>query len=214
MIEFTQKVKCQDIQLEPPDFTKTSGEIADLIRLARLERSDALNEIFSQKDEFLSHFMALLGASPHSHPNTHRVLYAASHIGMFMSMYYKGQYSRARPGQLCPALLPPTQAPGHSSYPSGHATQAHLMALCVTEALPGEIRIMMAGNLKRLAHRIARNREIAGLHYESDSQAGETLAKNTFNALQRSQLVRLSRAVEAAQKEWRQDDASSVTDKP
>jgi ATP-dependent protease HslVU (ClpYQ) peptidase subunit len=87
------------------------------------------------------------------------------------------------------------------------------MALCVTEALPGEIQIMMAGNLKRLARRIARNREIAGLHYESDSQAGETLAKNTFNALQRSQLVRLSRAVEAAQKEWRQDDASSVTDK-
>ncbi len=35
-----------------------------------------------------------------------------------------------------------------------------------------------------LARRIARNREIAGLHYPSDSEAGKTLANESLDLLQ------------------------------
>ena len=39
--------------------------------------------------------------------------------------------------------------------------------------------------LRRLAARIARNREMLGLHYPSDSEIGKTLAKNSFPILLR-----------------------------
>jgi hypothetical protein len=85
-------------------------------------------------------------------------------------MYYKGTFNRPRPSQLCPALAPPIAVPGHASFPSGHATQSMLMALCLIDVLPVVPTPNTAGNvweedLKVLAHRIARNREIAGLHY-------------------------------------------------
>jgi hypothetical protein len=42
--------------------------------------------------------------------------------------------------------------------------------------------------LQTLSHRIARNREIAGLHYPSDSHAGRELARQTFAILQKGPL--------------------------
>ena len=57
---------------------QVQGEIDDLRTLARLERTDAMGEIIAQKDEFVSYFMGLLHATPHSHPHTYRVLYSAS----------------------------------------------------------------------------------------------------------------------------------------
>jgi hypothetical protein len=87
--------------------------------------------------------------------------------------------------------------PGHSSFPSGHATQAHLMALCVNAIFtrlstpvggnppnwtPANADVMKQ-NLTALALRIRRNREIAGLHFKSDSEAGEALAAALFDVL-------------------------------
>ena len=44
-------------------------------------------------------------------------------------MHYKWvtNPNRPRPSQLCPALLPPIDPPGHASYPSGHATETTLV---------------------------------------------------------------------------------------
>jgi membrane-associated phospholipid phosphatase len=100
-----------------------------------------------------------------------------------------------RPSQLLPALMPPISIPGHASFPSGHATQSALISLCVQQALPGanftstvpisnpapgSICAAMQPGLDALAARIARNREIAGLHYPSDTVGGQTLATNIF----------------------------------
>jgi hypothetical protein len=103
-------------------------------------------------------------------------------------MYYKGTFNRPRPSQLCPALAPPIAVPGHASFPSGHATQSMLMALCLIDVLPVVPTPNTAGNvweedLKVLAHRIARNREIADLHYPSDSHTGRQLAASIHAAL-------------------------------
>ena len=57
-----------------------------------------MGEIIAQKDEFVSYFMGLLNASPHSHPNTHRVLYAASLIALFVAMHFKDKFKRATAG--------------------------------------------------------------------------------------------------------------------
>jgi hypothetical protein len=85
-------------------------------------------------------------------------------------------------------LRPPIPVPGHSSFPSGHSTQAHLMARCVAYLLneagvPQPDRDALSADLFVLADRVARNREIAGLHYRSDSQGGAALAESLFNTM-------------------------------
>src|SRR5437868_15103207 len=113
-------------------------------------------------------------------------MHIASQIASFGALYFKGHYNRARPSQLCPALLPPIPVPGHASFPSGHSTQAHLMMLCLVHVLeeadvPQPDRDAISADLRVLADRVARNREIAGLHYASDSKGGVALAKSVFD---------------------------------
>ena len=175
---------------------------------ARDERAAALREILSQDVEFISDFMGVLTITPGSHPNTFRVLHIASLIGSFAALYFKGLRNRPRPSQLCPALLPPVPVPGHSSWPSGHATQARLMARCIERVLQQSTMsptdaAFIATDLKVLAGRVARNREIAGLHYESDSKAGCALANALFGTLTgTSAPSRFVTAVNAAKDEW------------
>jgi hypothetical protein len=96
-------------------------------------------------------------------------------------LYFKGKYDVPRASQICPALLPPVPVPGHSSWPSGHSTQAHLMKNCMlrvfaTANMSAPDLTVMTSDLSILADEIARNREIAGLHYPKDSEGGARLA--------------------------------------
>jgi hypothetical protein len=169
------------IDLQTANFPER--ELKALIRLAEDERPDALGEIIAQNNSFASYFAAALGISPRTHPNTCLMLQIGGLIGCYGSMHFKGLYQRRRPSQLAPGLMPPIPVPGHPAYPSGHSTQAHLMALCVKRALPTAIRPALGIVIDELADRIARNREIAGLHFESDSKAGENLAQSLIDVL-------------------------------
>jgi membrane-associated phospholipid phosphatase len=189
----------------------TDSEITALTLAARDERAPTMGEILSQDVEFTTDFMALLAMTPGSHPNTYRVLHIASLIGSYAVLYYKGLYNRPRPSQVCPALLPPIPMPGHASWPSGHATQAWLKALCIEHVLqgvlPGTLTTgdlgVVSSNLRTLAIRVARNREIAGLHYPSDSDAGRTLAETIAPFLtSMGTTTRFDKAVAAAKNEW------------
>jgi hypothetical protein len=98
--------------------------------------------------------------------------------------------------------LPPIQVPGHASYPSGHSTQAHLVALCLKLVIPASVQ-PMADDLKVLADRIARNRQIAGLHYQNDTDAGVQLARDIYNILiDHTSVPSFDDLVTAAQDEW------------
>jgi membrane-associated phospholipid phosphatase len=130
-----------------------------------------------------------------------------------VAMHFKAVHNRPRPSHLCPALMPPIPVPGHASYPSGHATQANLMALFVTDAMPPAIQAGVAFDLTALATRIGRNREIAGMHYASDSAAGVALAASIHTYFAANSLATgtlplpnpprtFGDAVLAAQAEW------------
>lgn len=187
LVEFSGSVDWQNIQLrhwsQTEGYKSDADEIQQLAIAASTERLDALGEILSQAAEFISHFMNLMTAQPTAYPATLRVLNAASLVALFMQMRWKAHYKRPRPTHLCPALMPPIVAPGHASYPSGHATQSHLMALCMADVfdlLPEPRKTQMAAtgtDLWVLADRIARNRELAGVHYPSDSRGGVELAQ-------------------------------------
>ena len=111
-------------------------------------------------------------------------------------MHYKEKLKVPRPSSLSPALMPPIDPPGHASYPSAHATEAWLVARCLKEVMPAEAH----DALDRMAERIARNREVLGVHYPCDSAAGKSIATQTFPLLDRGPLFTALK--NDAKKEW------------
>ena len=93
-------------------------------------------------------------------------------------------YRRARPAQFEPQLKPVFKGPrsvagdqtgklypGHPSFPSGHSTMAHTLSKLLD-------KLSAATELTdKVARALAFNREVAGVHYRSDSVAGECLAE-------------------------------------
>jgi hypothetical protein len=213
LTDFVANTELQGISLCPWNPAEVENELNCLIRAALEERADALGEIFAQANEFISFFMNVMTIRPSSHPETTKLFHIAGLVGLFAVMYFKSKDAgagsdpasrpRPRPSQLCPALAPPIAVPGHASWPSGHSTQAHLMALCIKDVLPQD-KTGLNVDLLALARRIARNREIAGLHYPSDSAAGCELAAKLHGLL--GDLKIYNGVVTKAKAEWTDAD--------
>lgn len=90
----------------------------------------------------------------------------------------KLRHQRARPTQLREDLSTVVDVPKHSSYPSGHATQAYFTALAFAEADPKH-----AEQYLQVGIDIGYRREVAGIHYPSDSEAGRELAQKLFDRI-------------------------------
>jgi acid phosphatase (class A) len=153
-------------------------EIQLLLNRGAADRPKRIEEIVRQDQNFQEYWLQLLMVTPHSHPATFKVMKLAARVGEVLMMHWKPFYNRPRPSQICPTLLPPIPVAGHASYPSGHSLISHLTSLCLADVIPGK-----AAALDALARRIADNREIAGLHYPSDTQAGEDVAKKAHPLL-------------------------------
>jgi membrane-associated phospholipid phosphatase len=175
-------------------------EIDTLILAAETERADALGEILSQSDEFIGDFFGLIDGRPSTHPATGVMMDAASLVALTVVQHFKWLNNRRRPSQVCPALRPPIQVPGHAAYPSGHATQAFLIATSLAGVFPANSKPGSEMALQALAARIARNREIAGLHYPSDTAAGKELAEKIWGTLKNVPEFKVMST--AAKKEW------------
>jgi len=99
-------------------------------------------------------------------------------IGTLVSMKYKDLHQQPRPVQVYPALMPVILTPGHPSLPSGHALQCELIADCLTRANDA-----LEQPARALADRIARNREIAGVHFPRDRIASRAIADHLRHVL-------------------------------
>src|SRR5215216_1451596 len=109
----------------------------------------------------------------------------ARKIGEFVAMGLKDHYKLRRPAQIYPLIMPLIDGPDTPSYPSSHAVQAYMISGVLKLALQAWIGIPppppppvrnTRQALDVLAERVARNREIAGLHYPMDSAAGAWVA--------------------------------------
>ncbi|MGZ9097285.1 MAG: phosphatase PAP2 family protein [Micavibrio sp.] len=113
-----------------------------------------------------------------SHPETERLLTLVnSEVGYFL-MREKTKYQRARPTQLEPKLTTLFKIPPHAAYPSGHAGQSHAVALVLAALDPARKDAYI-----RHAYDVGHRREIAGVHYPSDSAAGRIIATNVVGAM-------------------------------
>ena len=87
-------------------------------------------------------------------------------------IYLKKYFNRVRPSFMDNNIKPVIDNPNHPSYPSGHATTAYLIAYLLPKK-------DFTKNYK-IADKIAVNREIAGVHYKSDTAYGKYLSKKLY----------------------------------
>lgn len=151
-------------------------------------------EIFDQISGIVDYFVQFLMLSP-SQQNTLRVMEIADQSGLMAAMFFKNKYGRGRPQQVYPALIPLIRPPGHPSWPSGHALESHMIALALMQVVPKDAHAALEG----LAERIAKNREIAGVHFASDTEGGKEIAGKVFPFLQKCPTF--YRVLEEAKKE-------------
>ena len=185
LIDFTrtpdwQNLVRKDIPKPPKaDSQDTKDALKELVIFQQTLREKAMPEIVAQRSDFQHYFCSQLSIYPSSYPHSYLMLKIVARIGELVMVSLKRRFHAVRPSQIYPRLTPPMPVPGHASYPSGHATISHLMALVANEIVPD-----LGDAAYRLAQRIARNREIAGLHFWRDSIAGEIAARNTFKIIQ------------------------------
>ena len=210
MIDFSVKFDKEKINLWPKWADPKKGaanwdannppvkeELTELARLIEY-RPGMLQEGLDERNNIEDQYRGIITYDRFTHPNTSKLIGLAQEAATLAVMKYKREYARPRPSQLSPNLMPPVDPPQHAAFPSGHATQAYTLSAvldCLTNSRLvashyGEVDPKTGKRVKlkrdpylEMAERIARNREVMGLHYASDSQAGKELSAHVFKVL-------------------------------
>jgi len=165
----------KNIKLTPPptDPGEIRRETEELLRKqGSEEREERLEEIEYEAHNLTPKFHRILVMNDVSHPHTAEVIDAAIIAGRLAHFHFKNIFNRARPSQIEPKISPPIDIPGHPAFPSGHGNQLYLIAQALSEFVP-----IHRARFFEIAHRVAENREYAGVHYASDTRAGIELAE-------------------------------------
>jgi len=171
----------------------------------RVYRPARLAEIVAQAENLELYWSNLLMIGPHGRPYSTALVATAMAVGHMVGMYWKAQHRRARPVQVFPAVMPAIMTPPHPSYPSNHSFQSHLIAHCLCRLFKEPVAEAMRAPLFALAARIGENREIAGVHFPSDTDAGRDLAASIFELLQQGEPFKQLLA-KAAIEGWQEDE--------
>lgn len=164
--------------------TQTQGELSELFwKQNHPEREERLQGIIDQDYDYVPTFLHHLGIDPHQHPKTVRLIETLGFLGATVVMPWKLKWKRLRPSQLDKDLEPAILVPAHPSYPSGHATQASLTAMALKSFMHND----MHPHINHVATEIAVNREWAGVHFASDTIAGEQLGRDIWTKIQAMQ---------------------------
>ena len=176
---------------------RTKAEIAYLKTLApkRQEKASEIQaEVLVTNFRFGKHDYATLTTAP-QYRETGKLIVAAYHDLAIATFQLKKQFNRVRPSILDRNLGHAISIPTHPAYPSGHATAVYSIAYLLQELDPAAANIY-----HKDAKRISDNREIAGLHYPSDSEAGRLLARQIIDQLLSNSSFK--RQLQNAKSEW------------
>ena len=138
-------------------------------------RAERAPEILSQLGPQMAYWSSIVNLSPERTPKTLEFCHTAMTFASFVVQRVKQILSCKRPLTYDRTLQPMIQTPAFSAMPSGHATEAFMMAHLLTQLC--DLDAPGAALLQRQAERIATNRVIAGLHFPVDSIAGRMLGQ-------------------------------------
>ena len=192
------------VEAPPQEGDVVGQEINDLLEKQRQLNDDA-NERERRREEIeweIAHlarsYQTTLLTGSDAYSKTWQLMNTMSDLALVPVMHFKKAFARARPNQLEPRIEPLIEVPGHASYPSGHATQNFLVAHLLSEVIGDDAELI--ARVFAIARRVAENREYAGLHYASDTRAGEELAREIFPTMRRAFAEPIMKAVE----EWQE----------
>jgi membrane-associated phospholipid phosphatase len=147
-------------------------------------REDRLAEIQMQLGDALSFFGAQSYLNDGRRQHTLMLLDIVRNFAIHIETPMKYYCRSARPIDYAAEVQPMIQTPEHSSFPSGHALEAFAIATVFYRLQTGyEPAAGISGAVLkqgrspsalpfRLAHRIAVNRTVAGVHFPVDSRVG------------------------------------------
>jgi membrane-associated phospholipid phosphatase len=150
----------------------------DWVRAYADLRGDRVAEVFLQLDDMASFFGAQAYLDSGRRKYSLMMLDLARSFSTHMELPAKYYCRAIRPVDLAAQVQPMIQTPDHSSFPSGHSTEAFAMATVFYRLMTGKSAaegIFEQALPYRLAHRIAVNRTVAGVHYPVDSRVGAYL---------------------------------------
>ncbi len=197
--EGLEQIAAMDIPPYPENTSaETQEEIAqmhDMVALRTKEKMDEINAELSVHTMVYGSSTINVLADKTTRPYTSLLIDTTSELAAPYIFAVKKQFDRVRPSYLDPTLETALPVPEHPAYPSGHATQSTLIALVLSELDPENSDAYFAS-----ADRIAHNREIAGLHYPSDSRTGQLLGRKLFPILLQNE--EYAQLLEHARAEW------------
>ncbi|MDD9923605.1 MAG: phosphatase PAP2 family protein [Boseongicola sp.] len=148
-------------------------------------RDDRLPEILEQTEDLLSFFGAVGYLDTDRNGKSLELISAAIRLAVHVEMPFKHFCRSARPIDFAHQVQPMIQTPDHSSYPSGHATEVFTAATVMARLMTGlGPKAAMTGSSTlhdiammpfKVAHRVATNRSVAGVHFPIDSAAGAAI---------------------------------------
>lgn len=173
-----------DMQVAPPPANTSAETQADLDAMRRYETHLRTPEQLALIDlehtvgkPYLAFEKNGLFVSA-SNADTVDLLDMALRDTSYFVVKYKRDFMRIRPNGLAPDLNLVFDNPGHPAYPSGHATQGYMTALVLSLVDPEH-----EAQYKAMGFDVGLRREIAGVHYPSDSVAGRKLAQAILDEL-------------------------------
>lgn len=142
-------------------------------------RVDRISEIAVQTVDVMSFYGSLAHLNASRRKKTLELLEIVQGLAITIEMQVKHQCWSPRPIDFASEVQPIIQTPDHSTFPSGHATEAYALATVLHHLQNPDATATEGIRSKdmcyRIAHRIAVNRTIAGVHFPVDSAAGAIL---------------------------------------
>jgi acid phosphatase (class A) len=165
----------------PPGHEETRSELDRMLLLsARLRDPETRARIALEADADPRALLLSAGLIPDRFeaPALWGLLELALKEATYFTLREKRRFSRLRPSMIALELGTTIPNPPHPAYPSGHAAQMYALAGTLSRVRPGcaeAYRLFAAG--------VALRREIAGVHFPSDTRAGERLAASLLPRL-------------------------------
>ena len=138
-------------------------------------RDDRMAEILCQLGPQHAFWSMLIYLQPSRTPKTIELLDTAVRFAIFTEIRFKHAIAAPRAIEYSSQIQPMIQTPGHGSLPSGHSTQAFIIAVVLRALFKQPPTSVYSQQVMRQAYRVAMNRTVAGVHFPVDSIAGHVL---------------------------------------